>query len=640
MLKSTYIHFCIAALLILIGTGLRAWNLDKPLLWVDEAESCINALTILQTGYPTDTYQNLPIYENTLFREWPEHPEYEFKDVSYSSNGLAIYHGWLPLYSIAGALALGGIQPDPLNPKLEVLHSNNEFSKRTLIPRIPSILCTFLFLLVLFFLAKSLANTGAANAALIAAVFPPLMIYLGRQARYYSYALLLSCLCALTIWNLTKQGRWIDYILCGIAFVLLFYTHIMSCFVMGLVLLFMFPFTLAHAKSLLKFSCMSVLVLVFTVPWLVATDFLHETSSIPKAWPLLEFPFDLWPISNYLVFIVICAIGIIIDAVSMFYRKNWSNRFTYPFVKLRLSYYFLTVWLVMAFFCFIYLIPAASYWIERLKMMVCIPGILLLSISLEAFSESVLKKKNLWLAMLLMIALLVGTGRMDFYKELDYEDTYRDIYREITNIFREQNIPSNTKIYAQQNHQLPITYYSGIPVQGIDPVRKSFLDQYPGNIIIIQHQIYAHIDQNQIDEKIKMINKKNDTKHESIDADRLHKMTTWDTVNDWVQNTYPQMNPINPVEEKMIEYSKEYTKISIRSFDEWPYMRIEEKYMPNTYDDMTRLFFYRFTDFQNRLGSKVNFMDRISSGCAYIIPKNWIIFDTDCVLGWKEEFEG
>ncbi len=62
---------------------------DRRQLSVDEAESSINALTILERGYPSDRYLGLPIYENVLLTTSPTSEEYEFKDSSYSDRGMA-----------------------------------------------------------------------------------------------------------------------------------------------------------------------------------------------------------------------------------------------------------------------------------------------------------------------------------------------------------------------------------------------------------------------------------------------------------------------------------------------------------------------------------------------------------------------
>src|SRR5215472_3693291 len=88
-------------LVLAAAFAIRVRYIAASPLWVDEAESSINALTTLQKGYPTDSYLGLPLYENTLVQQWPESAEYEFRDSSYSDKHYAVYHGWLPLYSIA-----------------------------------------------------------------------------------------------------------------------------------------------------------------------------------------------------------------------------------------------------------------------------------------------------------------------------------------------------------------------------------------------------------------------------------------------------------------------------------------------------------------------------------------------------------
>jgi len=59
------------AALIVLALVLRGAWLGRELLWIDEAESTINALTILDHGVPVDHHLGLPLYENTLVRPWP-----------------------------------------------------------------------------------------------------------------------------------------------------------------------------------------------------------------------------------------------------------------------------------------------------------------------------------------------------------------------------------------------------------------------------------------------------------------------------------------------------------------------------------------------------------------------------------------
>src|SRR6185312_6329022 len=58
--KRALVELGLVALIVVSGTALRLADLDANPFWVDEAESSINALTILTHGYPTDRYLGLP----------------------------------------------------------------------------------------------------------------------------------------------------------------------------------------------------------------------------------------------------------------------------------------------------------------------------------------------------------------------------------------------------------------------------------------------------------------------------------------------------------------------------------------------------------------------------------------------------
>ena len=136
----------LVCVILLWSVGLRVWHLEATLFRVDEAESTINALTILERGYPASQYLGLPLYENTLTEPWPDSAEYEFRDSSYSSRGFAVYHGWLPLYAIAASLAAFGIEPDLPAREPAVRHSPEEMLRMTRAARLPAVLFGLLFI--------------------------------------------------------------------------------------------------------------------------------------------------------------------------------------------------------------------------------------------------------------------------------------------------------------------------------------------------------------------------------------------------------------------------------------------------------------------------------------------------------------
>ena len=43
-----------------------------------------------------------------------------------------------------------------------------------------------------------------------------------------------------------------------------------------------------------------------------------------------------------------------------------------------------------------------------------------------------------------------------------------------------------TRLYGDTGTALPLAFYSGLPVQNVMPVRRAFLDGYPGDIVIVE----------------------------------------------------------------------------------------------------------------------------------------------------------
>ena len=121
---------------------------------------------------------------------------------------MAIYHGWLPLYSIAAAFALAGIHPDHDDGgPPAVRHGAHELVRRTVVPRIPSIVFAVLFLICTYHLGRAVSGHDTAWALLVATAFAQPFVWFGWQARYYSATLAFTALAGLAVWNLTRRGQ-------------------------------------------------------------------------------------------------------------------------------------------------------------------------------------------------------------------------------------------------------------------------------------------------------------------------------------------------------------------------------------------------------------------------------------------------
>ena len=272
------------AVIVLVALALRAQNLGWPPLWTDEAESAINALTIVAEGLPTDHHLGLPIYENTLVRPWPENAEYEFRDISYSDRGLAVYHGWIPLYAIAGAFRLAGVTPEMARRTTPPRDAGvDELAFWTAVPRYPALAFSVIFVLAAFALGRATGGDRTGFAFAFAGAVANGLVWWGRQARYYSATLAGNTLCGLLVWRAARRGRLSDHALAGLAIGLLFHVHALSAVTMALVYLAALPLALRQPRLWLRVLVAGGVGGIVVLPWAVWSGLIGHITYLPAA---------------------------------------------------------------------------------------------------------------------------------------------------------------------------------------------------------------------------------------------------------------------------------------------------------------------------------------------------------------------
>lgn len=611
-----------------IGLALRLYQLDKPLMWCDEAESAINAFTILQHGVPIDTYLGLPIYENTLTDPWPESEEYEFKDSSYSRKGLAIYHGWLPLYSIAGSFKLFGIEPDTDTTALRPVHDVSAISRRTIAARVPAVVASVFFIVVLFYAAREMYGADAGwAAATVAAIAVPL-VNIGRQARYYSMTAALSAACCWAGWRLYKRGWWRDFIFAGVVFSLLFHTHVLTFTIACAACATLLPFMFRHEKAIPKMLTCAAIILVASVPWIIGTDFLGSARAVPKAITTMKLPDDLlaWPLKRWPMTAVLL-VGMFLTAATHL-RPSWfPARLRQAFDEHRPAFYFLAGWIVIAFVMFMTLIPAASLFFPRLYLGAVGPGIIFGAMLFAALGRAVGRRMGAPVAVTVFVAF-VTTQTYTIYTWNRERGQYHRMAAFIED-FRSEQFKPGTRIYATPNDHLTLQFYTGMPIQSIAPVRRSFLENYPGDIVFIGCMIpvwpldWAHVRNIAANHGVTL----SDDEVRQW-TDRLNRIGAARAVADRVKTVTPAVDQLPGWAEKALDWQLELTDIN-RNRTKYDLMNPAMFRGYTHYRDMGRLwsvFFYRFVNPEERTGKNLNYATRLKRGEARVMPTMWVIY--------------
>ncbi|MCC6407959.1 MAG: glycosyltransferase family 39 protein [Planctomycetes bacterium] len=476
-------------LILALAAWVRANDLGAPANWVDESESCINALTILDEGVPKSTYLGLPIYENVLVEPWPESEEYEFRDSSYSREGYAVYHGWLPLYAIAASFAAFGIEPDRLGGELAPRFSLDEMRRRTVAGRVPSVLFGVGFLVVVFFAAREVFGREAAFAALLLAGFTPPLVRYAREARYYSATLCLAALAIWLLWRLHERRRARDGLLAALAYGALFHTHVLSFAIAAVMSVLVFVAARERRARLHAWLVFGAVVTILVVPFVLWTGFLEQAGAVPKAWPLLAWPRDylLFP-REKLPYVVFVAAGL---ATMLWARR--AKRFPLESAReawsapLR-SASALAVWLLVGYLAFVFVTPAASFFVPRATIALAAPAVLLAAAVIGAFARSFTPQARLVAALAgaLVLRPFVGSGELRWSAS---EPKLSHAQTALVHLGARGPLAPGTRLYAAPNEHLNLTFYSGLPFQSIAPIRREFLSRHPGPILFVDSMV-------------------------------------------------------------------------------------------------------------------------------------------------------
>jgi hypothetical protein len=621
----------LALLLTVIGCGvaLRAWNLAYPTLFVDEAESAVNALSILENGFPSDHYLGLPLFENSLIKPWPGNPEYEFREINYSNQGVAVYHSWLPLYAIAASFTLQGIQPDIPQDPPRVRHSPREIRRRIVAARLPGVIVSAVYLVAVYLAGRALAGLDTAWLTLVVTAFAEPIMREGRQARYYSMTLALTMLCLLAIWQMYVRGRRRDFAFGAVALTLLFYTHLLS-FVVAiaswcLCATRMIRRPLGFRRSL----ALGGFLVLGTLPWVVLTGFLGHAASLPKGRPFLVFPDD------YLLYFRMdtkpcLVVGVCTGFLVLIHlgRRWLPGSLTRPFLALGAAPFFLIGWMAISLLAFLWLMPAPSLFFWRIRLLLEGPAILLVAMMVAATARAVTPRLSAWVTIAVLLFVLGYSTRKATWLAPPPEPT--DSALQMTEDLRQLDLKPGTRVYAAPNYHLILSFYTGMPVQSIAPIRKSFLNNYPGEILIIDAvAIPMSLSRSQIRQAAARAGKRLSDSEISQWYLRLSSRVQREELSQAVAEVVPPLEEIPPYLEALVRFLRQL-QLDQHTEDKETYWGNPAIFRGFTIRDPVsywQVLFYRFVDPLSRSGANANYVERLRRARAVVFPSGWLMYE-------------
>lgn len=612
--------------LLVVAAAARLWKLDGTLFWVDEAESTINALTILEHGVPIDRYVGLPIYENTLIERTPDDPEYEFRDSSYSRRGLATYHGWLPLYAIAGALRIAGIAPDRPGA-LAPTRDDATILRMTVAARLPSVVAGLLLLLVLYRAARELAGEAAALAVTATAATTDVVIALSRDARYYSLTVLLGTLSCWLGWRLVTRRRWRDVAAVAAALALLFHCHVVTCVIACAVIGAALPFGRPRGRALAQLAVLACAVGAAALPFAFWSGFLEQAGAIPAAWPLLRFPEDLF---RFLLErpapVALLATGTLAAALAALPGERLPARLRAAFGPRATAFGWLAAWLAAGWFGFLALMPAVSNVFSRMVLPILGPGLLLAGLTVDGIVRLWRPRPPLLGAAALLLAFVfLATDARPLRSPRD-EGLTRNV-RSAIEWLRARPPDPLARFYATPNHHLTLQCYTGMAIQDVAPVRKEFLDRHPGSVILFEAcGAYAPPSDAALDAAAErpLGERERARLRQSVLREAARRRLATMAAEVVVPAGHaPPPPPFEPVVAGIPAWTRE--SLARRDPVQWC-PAVFRGFAHDDWTDWWRIYFFRFADPDARDGSRANYAERMRGARAEMLPYGWTVF--------------
>jgi hypothetical protein len=615
----------VAVLVLAVAAILRIGYMDHEPLWVDEAESSINALSILEHGYPSSEFLGIPIYENMLVRQWPEHPEYEFRDISYSDKGMAVYHGWLPLYVMAASFEAFGVQAPSPAPGWQIDIDLARFRYQTVAARAPSLLFGLAFVLFMGLAAGALAGADAALAAVVLTGLSASLLETTFQARYYAATLAFGALGALTLWRVASRGSAGDFARHAAVLLLLFFTNMFA--VMNLLA----ATTVAVARASdartawRRYACCLAALAVAVAPWLIATGYVQHLPNVPSGRLLVRLPDDLVQyVERRLYHLAVFATGAAwLWLAWVRHGAALPERLREPWQRHRWQYVLLSTWMAAATGTYFLLSPPASLFPQRLSVALFVPGFLFMSMVLADAARTVSPHRSTWLAPALAV-LYLATGGL-----LQYQTRPPFAFEKIGWTFEVLNglhLQPDARVYASPSSNNVLMFYAGKPIQSLAPVRRSFLESYPGEVVYVEQQLnweFAGPTSSTIRRAAKDLGAMpSDAEVESLRR-QLSTRFARERTRSRVAAVVPELEPLSPLAAATMRRTRDRAQRMVEGEEqlwrEWdfPFAR---GFSVRTGADWWQVFFYRLVDPVARGGAGLNAARRLKAGSAHFLP--------------------
>lgn len=306
-------------------------------------------------------------------------------------------------------------------------------------------------------------------------------------------------------------------------------------------------------------------------------------------------------------------------------RGRLPTRYLEPFSGCGRDFLFFAGWAAIGLVVFVTCVPAASFYYGRLVLTVLVPGLLFGAILCAAVARAVAPGFASLAAPALFVTLLALSGQATLWGRAGYDEPSSAF--DVVEHLRGLELRPGTRIYATPNHHLILTFYTGLPVQSVAPVRLSYLNGYAGDLLIVEAgPRYEALTR----DEVRRVLSAEDPPPSEEEVGRMEQLLTTrllrEELGGRVAEVTPALEPAPPRFDELLAYQRRKTAEAAARRIEREGTPMFTGYRLPDHGKYWQVFYYRFVQPENRAGDRLNDAGRLKDARAVVLPQGWVFY--------------
>jgi hypothetical protein len=186
-------------------------------------------------------------------------------------------------------------------------------------------------------------------------------------------------------------------------------------------------------------------------------------------------------------------------------------------------------------------------------------------------------------------------------------------------------MPSGTRIYGDTGTALQLTFYSGLPVQSVLPVRRAFFDTYAGEVLVVEGPATSPLTESEVRHWLAA---------RGIDVSAAEARRLARAVADYALQAGLRSRGVHicsavvpepPWAAELTELMMAKTRRDVAAVIATTGNPMFKGFRIDSFTEMWQVFFYRFADPNLRMRNGLNYSGRVSGASATVLRGGWVV---------------